>query len=249
MSNNNLKKLLSIFSFILVSLVLNAETVTIVTSNWEPFAGENLKDNGICFAIVKQAYKKAGYNVKTEIVPWARALSGTKKGTYDVLITVWYTAERAQDFTFSEPYMYNKVKFISLKEKKVPYEKLEDLKGLRIGTLTDFAYDEAFMAADYLTKENTRTLCSNLKKLLENRIDLTLDDEMVARYNINMNFNKKDAAKFIFLDKPLSEKALYIVAGKENPRHEKLINDFNEQLVLMKKSGQYRKLLKKYGFK
>ncbi|MCG8572883.1 MAG: transporter substrate-binding domain-containing protein [Spirochaetes bacterium] len=243
-----------IFTFVLVLLLLTTfvqakEKVSLVNCEWAPFTGSNLKDLGIVFVLVKEAYVRAGYEVEEVIVPWSRCLDGAQKGTYDVVLTVWYASDRAEIYEYSDPFMSNVIRFITVKKKNIPYHTLEDLKGFKIGVIQDYVYDEAFMKADYLNKIDATALESNLKKLLADRIDLTLEDEIVARYTINNDpALKKSKNQFIFLDKELSKKDLYVIVAKSNPRHKQLIKDFNEQLKIMKSKGIYDRLLKKYGF-
>ena len=96
---------------------------------------------------------------------------------------------------FSEPYLSNKIKFITLKGKHIPYQNLQDLEDKVIGVVRDYSYDEAFMAADFLNRYESNSLESNLLKLVDGRIDLTLEDEIVALHSINNDNEIKKEAK------------------------------------------------------
>ena len=50
-----------------------AEPVKIVTLNWGAYVGENLTENGIHAAIVREAFKKSGKDMALKFYPWKRA--------------------------------------------------------------------------------------------------------------------------------------------------------------------------------
>jgi polar amino acid transport system substrate-binding protein len=240
--------ILILFCAVAVNTVpLKAETLTLVNNDWPPFIGKGLKNNGLAYDIVTTAFKKAGYNTKLVLVPWNRALNATMSGTYDILVTVWYTKERARKAYYSKAYLSNTIKFISKKGSSLKYVNFGDLKGLRIGLIRGYGYNEEFLALNNYSKDYANDLITNLKKLEAGRIDLTVEDELVAKYTINTQARSLKN-KVTFLPKPLSVEDLYIIISTKNRNGRTIMEKFNQALNSMKSDGTYKRIMKSHGF-
>lgn len=73
-------------------------TLVFAICNWEPYYSESLPNGGVIVDITRQAFKRSGYNIKIQWLPWARALNLTKNYELDGIIGAWYTRNRAQFF-------------------------------------------------------------------------------------------------------------------------------------------------------
>ncbi|MBU2712229.1 substrate-binding periplasmic protein [Zooshikella harenae] len=155
-------------------------------------------------------------------------------GDYDAIYIAWYSDERAKQLNYAEPYLVNRIKFIKRKGEKITYKTLEDLKPYKIGIARDYAYQADFDNAFFFKKEPARTFVLNLKKLLSKRIDLTLEYEWVAKYEI-ANKAKDTEGKVEFVDNALSENPLHFAVSRKNPNHETIVKKFNEALATLKK--------------
>ena len=138
------------------------------------------------------------------------------------------------------------VRFIKRKSDPFEFTGLESLNSKLVGTIRGYGYGDAFAASTAFKRENGNDLMTNIKKLLRHRIDLTLEDEIVARSIINTN--DPEALKNIeFAKTPLSVNPLYITAGLQNPKAQEIIGSFNKGLEVIKANGTYDKIFKKYG--
>ena len=107
-------------------------------------------------------------------------------------------------------------------------------------------YGDAFTQSKVFVRENGKDLMTNIKKLLRNRVDLTLEDEIVARAAIAAE--DPHALKQIeFVRKPLAVNPLYVTAGLQNPKAREIIGAFNKGLEVIKANGTYDRIFKKYG--
>ncbi len=50
-----------------------AEPINVVTLNWSPYVGEDLKGNGFHAQIVKNAFKQINKETNLKFLPWKRA--------------------------------------------------------------------------------------------------------------------------------------------------------------------------------
>jgi polar amino acid transport system substrate-binding protein len=147
---------------------------------------------------------------------------------------------------FSNAYASNKIKFIKKGGDPFEYEGIASLAGKKVGVIIGFGYGDEFMNAKTFTREGVSDFITNIKKLVRGRVDLTIEDEIVAKSILN----KKAPAlleQVEFIQNPLSSNDLYVACGLANPRHEEIINAFNKGLEAIKADGTLKGIFERYG--
>ena len=241
-----MKSILIALTLLLTSLASHAEVVTAAQDPWPPFVQEG--DNpGISVEIAREALKTQGYDLRMRLMPWSRAMNEVKNANIDMLISAWKTDERTKFLRYSEPYATNQIKFITLADNNFEFTGLESLTGKSVGVARGYGYGDAFNAAKNFKRPIANDLIANLKKVSSQRIDMTLEDEIVAK--ATMAAKGLDASKFRFTNNALSTNDVYVVSGISNSRSEKLINAFNKGLAVIKANGTFDKVMAKYGVK
>lgn len=222
--------------------------ITAAADPWPPFVDPGEPKEGLSMEIIRAAFATQGYTVVLTYVPWARAEEGVKRGTYDILPPTWMTGTRKTYFMYSVPYAANRLKFIMKADDPFEYTGLASLTGKRIGTVRGYGYDDAFLRATHFTREETDTFISNIRKLLHpiRRIDLTVEDEIVARVRI-ADESPEMLAKLRFSRMNLSTNPLHVASGLANPRHRELITAFNRGLAAIKANGIYKSIMMEFG--
>ena len=218
--------------------VLATDLNVVHSGKWPPYADASLPDQGLAVELVTTALKRAGYTTYIRIDSLDRILEGGALGVYDVFATPWYSEARNQYLDYSEPYLESDIRFVEKKGKDFKFESLADLKGVMVGTVQDYAYDEDFNQSRDIIKIPERNLIQNLLKLTQGRIDLTLDDELVLQYEIN-RYMPNTMSEIEFLPKPLAVRGIHIGVSRENPDHAKIVANFNKAIQEMKKDGTF----------
>ena len=240
----------------LISLICILFSVTICQADnkmvsgasdpWPPFVDPDHPKKGISIEIVTAAFASQGYTFEHKVMPWARAEDAVKKGKVDVLPNTWFTDKRTAYLKYSEPYASNEVKFIKKKGSTFEYNGLGSLAGKKVGIMLGYGYADDFMNSKDFKREAVSDFMANIKKLVGGRIDLSLEDEIVAKNKIA----KKAPAlldKIEFTKNYLSSNSLHVTCGLENPRHDEIINAFNQGLETIKSNGTLAAILKSYG--
>ena len=232
---------------LMLSFSVSAKQLKLVASAWPPYVDENLPGKGLAMDLVSTALTRAGYTPSITIETWPRALEGTQIGIYDIIAGAWYSDERARHFTFSEPFYINEIKFIKQKARGIVFNNLKDLDHLRVGIVAEYAYGDEFERATNFIKVPRNHVIQNLLKLVAGQIDLTLDDELAVRHELQqyMPSHIKDLE---FLPKPLDRKGLHIAISRKHPDHKKIATEFDKAIAQMKADGTYKKIIKKHGF-
>lgn len=243
-----MKLLLALFLLSTVSLPLTAQTKTLTAEAdpWPPFVNPKDPTGGLSLEVIRAALQTQGYRIQMTYVPWARALSDVREGIVDILPDTWRIADQATYLAYSEPYATNEVRFIARKSDPFEFDGLESLKGKKIGTVKDYGYQDAFIDSNLFVREEVPDLMTNIRKLLANRIDLTLEDPIVATYIMDVA-DPGLRAQVRFSKKSLSTVALHLSVGIKNPRAREILAAFNRGLSTIKSNGIYQRLFAKYG--
>ena len=102
--------------------------------------------------ITREAFKRVGYDININWVPWKRAQELSFSGKYDALLGCYYTEERAKKLEYSAPVSSTEVVFFELKGRNITFSSLRDLSPYTIGVVRGYANTDEFDASDYLKK-------------------------------------------------------------------------------------------------
>ncbi|BDU43107.1 MULTISPECIES: substrate-binding periplasmic protein [Vibrio] len=215
-----------------------------VQDEWAPFAmsGEN---KGIAVDIVTEALKSQGYRLRFKMMPFARAIHEVKRSRVDILVATWLTEERTEYLSYSHPYFYNSVKFIKRKGDGFEYFGMNSLEGKVVGIVRSYGYGDEFTNSPLFERHPVVDTLGNLKKLEAGRIDLTLEEPLVAKHI--MRNAGMDVDQFAFTKNALSINALHVSISNKHPNANNILRAFNIGLKEIKKNGTYWEILVKYG--
>lgn len=222
------------------------KAVTGVMVDWPPYFSDKVAEGGIAADIVRQGLQQAGYKLDHQLVPWSQAMKDSRSAKKDLLLGAWHTPERARDYLFSDPYMFNRVVFIKLLGDDYEYYGLSSLKGKEVGVLKGYAYNNEFLAAKNFNKSESSSLIVNLRNLLAQRVELTLADEYVARYTISKDIPSY-SDQFAFSLNALGEEPLHLAISRKHPEAEQIISAFNRSLKAMRADGRYEEIIRKHN--
>ncbi len=239
--------------FILVLLCLfqvsgtHAEPIRLkmALEHWPPYVDRNVPEHGVATEIVVTALERAGYQVVKSFDTWSNTLQGTGLGVFDVIATAWFTDERDRLFAYSKPYLYNKIKFIKRKGSSQTFNSFDDLRGVLIGTVRQYAYSGEFDNNQLLIKLPVNHLIQNLSLLQLGNIGLTLDDELVIRHQIE-TYMPGTADQFELLEKPLATRGLHMLVSRAHPKHQAIVASFDQAIAEMKSDGSFDDIIRKY---
>jgi len=229
-----------------VTAMAAEKNVILGSSEYPPFFGEQLPNQGVLTEITVEAFKKVGYQVDVKFMPFARTLQMGKDGEIDGIIVLWHTKEREQWFAFSDPLPPNQIGFYKRKDKAIHFTTYADLMSYRIGVVNGYAnppgFDEAQLKTEAVTVDK-----QNLQKLQSGHIDLALIDKWVAQHLIQTEF-PQFAEELEWMEPPLESKPQYIAFSKEAKDYEQKLRDFNQGFKQLTDEGRVKAILAKHGF-
>src|SRR6478736_5516696 len=171
--------------------------VRLATLDWEPYIGQKLPEQGYTAALVREAFKDQGWDVKIEFYPWARALHLARTGEVDGLMPEYFNSSRKNEFQYSFPFRGGPLVFYKRKGEAIRFttdpatdqeRALRGLQAQRFGVVRGYLNTPIFDAAHYLKKEEASDDATNLRKLVYKRIDLAVIDQRVAEYLVRTQY-------------------------------------------------------------
>ncbi len=222
-----------------------AGVLSVTGSLWSPYLDGELENGGLAADLVRSALNRAGYEVHAEIEGWTRAYEGTAVGVYDVVAAIWQSEERGRDLLFSAAYLMNDIVFLARRDVLVDYERLSDLRGLRIGVVREYAYEDAFDHDPGLTRVVNDHLIQNLLLLRQGRVDIVVGDKWSILHQISQ-FIPDDVGSFRLLSKPLARRALRLGVSRQNPNAQKIVAAFDAAIQEMREDGSYAEIVKRH---
>jgi polar amino acid transport system substrate-binding protein len=223
-----------------------AEHLRLAGNPWPPFTDQRLPQNGLAVELVTTALQRAGHTTEYVEVPWARALRGFQQGDYDVVVAAWYSPERARYGRFSEPYLVNRIRFLRRAGTSFEFRGLDSLRPFSIAVVRGYSYDPAFDKAPGLARVPVLEFAMGARMLAAGRVQLTLEDELVARYHLRHGLREiRGAVEFV--ETPLSENGLHIMLRRSHPLHRQIVREFDAAIAAMKADGSYRRIFRRHG--
>lgn len=238
---------LGLLAAMLATPVLGHDKLRLVADSWPPFTDASIPGGGLATSIVTTALARAGYASAFEEAPWARALMGVSEGRYDILINAWYNDSRTRIGHFSNAYLNNKVRLLKRKGEAFGYQHQSDLYPYSIAVVRDYAYSPDFDGDTRLHKVAVRNFSSAVRMLAAGRVNLAVEDEYVAHYNLQREPQAvRDGVELV--DPPLAQNSLHILVSLKHPEHQQIVERFERAIAAMKTDGSYARLLRQHGF-
>lgn len=221
------------------------KSVSLATTEWEPYVGQHLDHYGFASEIIAEAFKRVGYEIRYAFMPPRRVMKQVEAGEYDAGYPAYYADDRAERFYYSEPFAGSAVGFLKRKDTEIDYKTLRDLTSFKIGVCLGFAYPREFTEAHYLKKEVAANEVLNLRKLVGGRIDLFITDRAAAQAAINRHVPEAKGV-LEFMEPPIETRNLHLIFGKRQ-RNEVICKEFNAGLQMIVEDGTVERILKQQG--
>lgn len=219
--------------------------IRVVVDDWPPFGGENLPEGGISLDVITTVLERAGYDVTTEILPFARILNGAQSGIYDVVGNLFLEEDLQAYLTYSDPFYETEVRFVRQTGRDHSFTDIESLRPYTIAVGEGYLYEEDFDHADSLKKVVVTTTIQGVRMVASGRVDLTLDSTDVIDYAIRTE-DPALAEQIEYLPRALTAQRIHMAVRSDFPGRDRLLADFNSVLADMRADGSLDRLLAKH---
>jgi polar amino acid transport system substrate-binding protein len=229
-----------------------SKVITLRADEWYPYNGVSTADKpGYMIEIAIAAFEQKGYTVDYQTMPWNRAVIETRKGNFDGIVGAM--SNHIPNFIIPDIELgVSKTLFWAKKELSWKYKGIKSLDNITLGAIKNYTYGDKIDS--YLKKHVTKrqkvqfvygegALIKNLNKLLNNRIDVFIEDEIV----FNTMLKQEKYTQEIVSVGQLSELKVYIAFSPERKTSEKYAKILTEAMHEFRKSGKLKEILDRYG--
>ncbi|MDC7218779.1 MAG: extracellular solute-binding protein [Spirochaetales bacterium] len=234
-------------------LPTDINTVVIAASEFEPYLGEKLQNNGYIYEMVREIFEEAGYKVDFRYEEQRRALGLCEKGGVDMVLPLYYDRDLAGRLKFSVPFPAGFLGMLKQKDESFSYEGqtgmdaiFRSLSDYSIGYRAGATTTEVFDRADYLTKYPGKTDVHSLRMLGSGRIDLLLIDKYTGSHLMSTQLPHL-IGKLEFMEPPLERKEFYGAFSPVSTGAEEKRAAFNEGYARLLESGRLAEILAGHG--
>ncbi|GLH40379.1 MULTISPECIES: substrate-binding periplasmic protein [Pseudomonas] len=238
-------QLLAVLVFACLSFAARGEKLRIVTEPWAPYVYEQGGQNlGLDYETTAIVFKRLGIEVEWQFLPWKRCLSMLETGQADGALDIFHSAERDATLLYpSEP--LSDVEFVMFyaNDRPHPFNTLDQLKGLTIGTSPGYLYSPDFSQSQLFSREPAPTHEANFGKLVRGRIDLLITDRRVGQHLLD-ELNIRD---LITENPTVISRQSQFLAVRRNAGMDLLVQRFGAELKRFKREPAYAELSARYG--
>lgn len=237
-------------SLLLTTLSSNfvfCQTLQIVMDYYPPFSHkENNEIKGISTQVVNAALKEAGIRASIKQYPFIRAYKMTQKNKDIFEYCVVKTKERTPLFKWVGIVGPATQILFALKDRNIHIEKNEDMKGYRIGVVSEDVVDQYFSARQDklgIKLDRVASYELNMKKLFKGRFDMWAGNELVGLYLAKkLGYNKEDIEVVYTIDELTDY--YYLVTGPKTS--DALFQKMHTAFETIHSNGTYQGIIDKY---
>ena len=238
-------QLLTAVIFTCLSLTAHGEKLRIVTEPWAPYVyEENGQMRGLDYETTVIVFQRLGIEVQWQFLPWKRCLAMLDQGLADGALDIFHSHERDAALLYpSEP--LSQVEFVMFyaNERPHPFQTLNDLKGLTIGTSPGYLYSAGFSESSLFTREPAPSHEANFGKLARGRIDLVITDRRVGQHVLK----ELGLGQQITQASPVISSQKQFLAVRRGAGMDLLVQRFGAELKRFKQEPAYAALSAKYA--
>jgi len=246
MRENNMRQALLIgmlLALITPHNLLAEEVIVFAVGEYPPFTSINKKYDGVASRIAKEAFALEGIKLVYEYFSWGRSYEMARQGNVAGTMPWFKSAERENDFFYSDEMMLQKQVFFHLKSFQFDWKSINDLKGIDIGSTQTYFYGQAFQNAEQagdISVERVPNDILNFRKLLGGRIKIFPLTVEIGYAKLRDNFTEKEFNLITHHPKAVQYRATYALFSRKTPtKSQRLLTIFNRGLQRLKTSGQF----------
>lgn len=199
--------------------------------------------------------KLAGYEITIKAMPWKRALRKVKNGEIPLFYPPYKRSKERPYMDYSVEILPETLSIFCRKDLGLTRESIfpQDYKGLLLGENLGFSSGESIQEArdkGVLSLSSARGTRANLIKIIDKKLDCYVNDRISILYELNvlMKLGEYDGLSVIETVKVSSEYGYLGVSQYSGvyPYLSEFINQFNQQIKLMKKNGEINAIMNNY---
>lgn len=228
-----------LFAMLAGIVPVRAETWTVASEDsFPPYSFTRAgRRAGIDVEIVDAALKAIGVTPDHQPLPWSRVIRAVDTDQIDLAFQFVGTSERFAQWLMVPINRLSRTVLVMPAGSSFTYTGLADLRGMTIGVVQGYRYDEAFDQASHFRRESAEDNLLNLKKLVAGRLDAIIGDQSTLHYLARENGL---VGQIRYADQAVVEVPRYAAVPKSRPDRARR---FAEGMALITGNGTLERIL------
>lgn len=219
-----------------------SEVVIALDAQNPPFmyADRDGQPHGVYPLLLRTLFTRLDVPLRLACLPWPRALVGLDRAEHGVG-GIYATAERQARHDFSQALHVETIKVYTRRGGLRLFDRIDDLRGLRVGVLRGWSYGDSFDAASragLFMAEPVSSDSQNFGKLERGFLDVAVAIEQSGDTLLATGEFPSVRA----LPNPLTENPTYLAFNK-SAQQRALIARFDESLDKLRRSGEHARIV------
>lgn len=201
---------------------------------------------GIDMEIAMTALENMGLKTVVRLVPFKRVLNMLEHGQADLTTSLSYRAERDAYLYWSLPYRTDtSYIFFTRRDSAFQPERIEDLRGRKVGVVRGFVFPSAFTDDQAIKKVEAPHIPSMVGMLLEGRFDALIVNSIAGKHELKATGRMAEVKQAPFSLKTPGDTGTVMGFSKIRTSAEFLAR-FNEEIRKMLDDGTIGRIEEKY---
>ncbi len=239
----------SLFPLLLMGFVLCAQAETVelgAEDDWYPYSGvRNGQAAGFAEDLIKAAFGAVHVEVKFDSMPYARCMAMAKAGD---LLACFDTARNSLlDASFLWPAQPMYVAHCNIYARAGSTESglsTADLEGKEVAVTNNYEYGEQFDTDPKILRSVSNQDVQGFRKLKVGRVKYMVAYDKVAN-SLFAQYREQFAGQFKVVGQTGSP-GLYLAFSKKFPGAQRLVNEFDTGLAIIRRDGSYKLIEEKW---
>lgn len=193
--------------------------VKLTSTEWPPYTGKDLPDQGFMTKLARETLTKAGYEVQIDFSAWQRSLATAYlQNSYQGTLLVYPSKEKQGNCHLTQAIGSSILGFVQRKDTPILWATLQDLTGVRIGSVAGYHNSIEFdrlAEAQLLDVSAVYNDTLNMRRVAFGRVELAVIDKVTMQYLLKTEQSLKDYRHILeFNPKPLTTHKLHVCFNK-----------------------------------
>jgi polar amino acid transport system substrate-binding protein len=222
--------------------------VILANSSYPPYV---MPDNqsggpGIDMEIAMSALERMGVRTIVKLAPFKRVLAMLEEGQADLTTSLSYRPERDAYLYWSLPYRTDtNYIFFTRKDAGFQPERMEDLRGRKVGVVRGFVFPSTFADDQGIEKVEAPHIPSMVGMLLEGRFDAFIVNSIVGKHELKATNRMDEVRQAPFILRTPDDKGTVMGFSKARVSRD-FVGRFNEEIRKMLGDGTIGRIEAKY---
>jgi polar amino acid transport system substrate-binding protein len=217
-----------ILSFMASASAAKPKLVVLNTIEAPPFVSESSPEGGAAAFAMREQFKKMGYNLHLNFMPFARAKVSALHDPQIMGYAPCSETDLVKGFVLSKPIFETKTLLIQRKDRPIHWNSPEDLKKYRAGQVVGYSL-KGPLQTENLNVEFTVDDAANLLKVATKHVDFAMITGSMFDYLMNTDPYLKPFRGDLEANSKEVTTVHWSVAFKDTPRGRRLLEEFNSK--------------------